>query len=131
MAETEIAPSEMDDIVLVATPARRNPVRDDFDAEIHLPATISKEFLSAALLWAVENKAEFGVFHEPQKIVIAFFGGEMPIHAFPMVRQALAYRPGGPRSRVLSRRRLRSTAEAASSAFDFLQGRNRSPDAPF
>lgn len=51
--------------------------REPFDGEIHLPATISKEFLSAALLWAIENKVEFGIFHEPDTIVIAyFFGGE-------------------------------------------------------
>ncbi|WP_041699184.1 hypothetical protein [Allorhizobium ampelinum] len=75
MTDIEITPAETDDIAAVATPAQRNPIRDGFDAEIHLPSTISKEFLSAALLWAIENKAEFGVFHDPQQIVFAFLGG--------------------------------------------------------
>ena len=50
--------------------------REPFDGEIHLPATISKEFLSTALLWAIETKVEFGVFHEPDTIVIAHFFGD-------------------------------------------------------
>jgi hypothetical protein len=50
--------------------------REPFDGEIHLPATISKEFLSTALLWAIENEVEFGIFREPDKIVIAYFYGD-------------------------------------------------------
>jgi hypothetical protein len=35
-----------------------------FDAEIHLPDDISREFLSAALLSAIDNKVDFGLFHD-------------------------------------------------------------------
>lgn len=51
-------------------------VREDFDAEVHLPANISREFLSAALLRAIENKVDLGLFHEANKIIIAHFGGD-------------------------------------------------------
>ncbi|WP_245269812.1 hypothetical protein M728_005364 (plasmid) [Ensifer sp. WSM1721] len=37
----------------------------NFDAEVHVPGDISREFLSAALLYAIDHKAEFGLFHEP------------------------------------------------------------------
>ncbi|WP_260684012.1 hypothetical protein [Rhizobium laguerreae] len=30
-------------------------LRGNFDAEVHLPADISREFLSAALLWAIDR----------------------------------------------------------------------------
>lgn len=49
----------------------RQGARAFFDVEVHLPANIDKAFLSAALLYAIENKVEFAVFHEPGKIVIA------------------------------------------------------------
>ncbi|MCA2380120.1 hypothetical protein ATU3C_25625 [Agrobacterium genomosp. 3 str. RTP8] len=49
-------------------------LRGNFDAEVHLPADISREFLSAALLWAIDNKVDFGLFHEAGKIIIAHFG---------------------------------------------------------
>ncbi|WP_246740166.1 hypothetical protein, partial [Rhizobium anhuiense] len=51
-------------------------LRRNFDAEVHLPADISREFLSAALLWAVDNKVDFGLFHEASEIIIAHFGGD-------------------------------------------------------
>ncbi|KEA03065.1 MULTISPECIES: hypothetical protein [Rhizobium/Agrobacterium group] len=51
-------------------------LRGNFDAEVHLPADISREFLSAALLWAIDNKVDFGLFHEGDKIIIAHFGGD-------------------------------------------------------
>jgi hypothetical protein len=51
-------------------------LRRNFDAEVHLPAEISREFLSAALLWAIENKVNFGVLHEADQIMIAHFGGD-------------------------------------------------------
>ncbi|MBY5503474.1 hypothetical protein HFO82_33445 [Rhizobium leguminosarum] len=51
-------------------------LRRIFDAEVHLPADISREFLSAALLWAVDNKVDFGLFHEASEIIIAHFGGD-------------------------------------------------------
>ncbi|MEX2697503.1 hypothetical protein [Rhizobium mongolense] len=51
-------------------------LRSSFDAEVHLPKEISREFLSAALLWAIDNKVDFGLFHEAGKIIIAHFGGD-------------------------------------------------------
>lgn len=51
-------------------------LRRNFDAEVQLPAEISREFLSAALLWATEKKVDFGLFHEADKIIIAHFGGD-------------------------------------------------------
>ncbi|MGZ2386008.1 hypothetical protein [Rhizobium brockwellii] len=51
-------------------------LRRNFDAEVHLPADISPEFLSAALLWAIGNKVDFGLFHEAGEIIIAHFGGD-------------------------------------------------------
>lgn len=51
-------------------------LRRHFDAEVHLPADISREFLSAALLWAIDNKVDFGLFHEADQIIIAHFGGD-------------------------------------------------------
>lgn len=51
-------------------------LRSSFDAEVHLPKEISREFLSAALLWAIDNKVDFGLFHEADKIIIAHFGGD-------------------------------------------------------
>ncbi|UIJ82365.1 hypothetical protein [Rhizobium leguminosarum] len=51
-------------------------LRGNFDAEVHLPADISREFLSAALFWAIGNKVDFGLFHEGDKIIIAHFGGD-------------------------------------------------------
>ncbi|WP_260684827.1 hypothetical protein, partial [Rhizobium laguerreae] len=51
-------------------------LRGNFDAEVHLPADISREFLSAALLWAIDNKVDFGLFHEADEIIIAHFGGD-------------------------------------------------------
>ncbi|MBY5378960.1 hypothetical protein [Rhizobium leguminosarum] len=51
-------------------------LRGNFDAEVHLPADISRAFLSAALLWAIENKVDFGLFHEAGKITISYFGGD-------------------------------------------------------
>ncbi|MBY3252201.1 hypothetical protein HFO14_28640 [Rhizobium laguerreae] len=51
-------------------------LRRNFDAEVHLPADISREFLSAALLWAIDNKVDFGLFHEAGRIIIAHFGGD-------------------------------------------------------
>ncbi|MBB4581557.1 hypothetical protein GGE45_003905 [Rhizobium aethiopicum] len=51
-------------------------LRGNFDAEVHLPADISREFLSTALLCAIENRVDFGLFHEAGKIVIAHFGGD-------------------------------------------------------
>ena len=51
-------------------------LRGSFDAEVHLPKEISREFLSAALLWAIDNKVDFGLFHEDDKIIIAHFGGD-------------------------------------------------------
>ncbi|QHW29314.1 hypothetical protein GYN07_34400 (plasmid) [Rhizobium leguminosarum bv. viciae 248] len=51
-------------------------LRRVFDAEVHLPADISREFLSAALLWAIDNKVDFALFHEAGKIIIAHFGGD-------------------------------------------------------
>lgn len=50
----------------------RQGARTFFDVEVHLPVGIDKAFLSAALLYAIENKVEFAVFHEPGKIVIAY-----------------------------------------------------------
>ncbi|NKL23566.1 hypothetical protein [Rhizobium leguminosarum] len=51
-------------------------LRRNFDAEVHLPADISREFLSAALLWAIDNKVDFGLFQEANEIIIAHFGGD-------------------------------------------------------
>ena len=51
-------------------------LRRNFDAEVHLPADISREFLSAALLRAIDNKVDFALFHEAGKIIIAHFGGD-------------------------------------------------------
>ncbi|PDS63012.1 hypothetical protein CO653_24335 [Rhizobium anhuiense] len=51
-------------------------LRRNFDAEVHLPADISHEFLSAALLWAIDNKVDFGLFQEADEIIIAHFGGD-------------------------------------------------------
>ncbi|GAJ95634.1 hypothetical protein [Rhizobium rhizogenes] len=51
-------------------------LRSSFDAEVHLPKEISREFLSAALLLAIDNKVDFGLFHEGDKIIIAHFGGD-------------------------------------------------------
>ncbi|MBY3258876.1 hypothetical protein HFO09_30220 [Rhizobium laguerreae] len=51
-------------------------LRGNFDAEVHLPADISREFLAAALLWAIDNKVDFGLFHEAGKIIIAHSGGD-------------------------------------------------------
>lgn len=51
-------------------------LRRQFDAEVHLPSGISQEFLSAALLFAIENKVDFGLFHEAGRIIIAHFGGD-------------------------------------------------------
>lgn len=51
-------------------------LRSSFDAEVHLPKEISREFLSTALLWAIDNKVDFGLFHEAGKIIIAHFGGD-------------------------------------------------------
>lgn len=51
-------------------------LRANFDAEVHLPAEISREFLSAALLWAIENKVDCGLFHGADEIIIAHFGGD-------------------------------------------------------
>jgi len=51
-------------------------LRRNFDAEVHLPADISREFLSAALLWAIDNKVDFGLFQEADEIIIAHFGGD-------------------------------------------------------
>ena len=51
-------------------------LRGSFDTAVHLPADISREFLSAALLWAIESKVDFGLFHEAGKIIIAHFGGD-------------------------------------------------------
>lgn len=51
-------------------------LRGTFDAEVHLPSDISCEFLSAALLCAIQNKVHFGLFHEGAKIIIAHFGGD-------------------------------------------------------
>ncbi|MGO7042125.1 hypothetical protein ACCS60_27635 [Rhizobium acaciae] len=76
MTKTQVNAVEANEITPVEKPYRRNSVREDFDAEVHLPAKISKEFLSAALLWAVKNEVEFGIFHEPNKIVISFLGGD-------------------------------------------------------
>lgn len=76
MTQSNTSRAELEDVAAVAEPLRGNPLREHFDGEVRLPATISKEFLSAALLFAIENNVEFGVFHEPKKIVIAFFGGD-------------------------------------------------------
>lgn len=51
-------------------------LRRNFDAEVHLPADISREFLSAALLWAIDNKVDFALFHEAGKIILAHLGGD-------------------------------------------------------
>lgn len=51
-------------------------LRRNFDAEVHLPADISREFLSAVLLWAIDNKVDFGLFHEADEIIIAHFGAD-------------------------------------------------------
>lgn len=51
-------------------------LRHNFDAEVHLPADIPREFLSAALLFAIENKVDFGLFHAVDRIIIAHFGGD-------------------------------------------------------
>ncbi|WP_244489901.1 MULTISPECIES: hypothetical protein [unclassified Rhizobium] len=51
-------------------------MRSSFDAEVHLPKEISREFLSASLLWAIDNMVDFRLFHEGDKIVIAHFGGD-------------------------------------------------------
>ena len=45
-------------------------LRGSFDAEVHLPTDISREFLSAALDWAIANKVDFGLFHEAGKIIL-------------------------------------------------------------
>lgn len=50
--------------------------RGYFDGEVHLPVTVSKEFLTKALQYLVEKKVEFGLFHDLNKIVIAHFGGD-------------------------------------------------------
>ncbi|MDH7804639.1 MULTISPECIES: hypothetical protein [unclassified Rhizobium] len=57
-------------------PDRLESLRGNFDAEVHLPADISREFLSAALLWAIDNKVDFALFHEADEIIIAHFGGD-------------------------------------------------------
>lgn len=54
----------------------RHPARDGFDGEIHLPESIDREFLSAALQYAIENKVEFGMFRDDGKIILAFNGGD-------------------------------------------------------
>ncbi|MBY3033632.1 hypothetical protein HF265_31875 [Rhizobium leguminosarum] len=51
-------------------------LRHNFDAEVHLPFDIPREFLSAALLFAIDNKVDFGLFHEADRIIIAYFGGD-------------------------------------------------------
>ncbi|WP_246798868.1 hypothetical protein [Rhizobium leguminosarum] len=51
-------------------------LRRNFDAEVYLPADIWRESLSAALLWASDNKVDFGLFHEGGAIIIAHFGGD-------------------------------------------------------
>ncbi len=69
-------------------------LRSSFDAEVHLPKEISREFLSASLLWAIDNMVDFRLFHEGDKIVIAHFGGdEIYPPTLPVVRQTMAYRP--------------------------------------
>lgn len=50
--------------------------REYFDGQVHLPATVSNEFLAEVLQHLVEKKVEFGLFHDPGSIVIAHFGGE-------------------------------------------------------
>ncbi|MGZ2384584.1 hypothetical protein [Rhizobium leguminosarum] len=51
-------------------------LRHNFDAEVHLPADIPREFLSAALLFAIDKKVDFGLFHQAERIIIAYFGGD-------------------------------------------------------
>lgn len=60
----------------ITQPKWLEALRRQFDAEVHLPADISREFLSAALLHAIDNKVDFGLFHEAGKIIIAYFGGD-------------------------------------------------------
>lgn len=43
-----------------------------WDAETHLPASLKPEFVSAALLHLVENKVEFVVRYEENRIVIGY-----------------------------------------------------------
>lgn len=51
-------------------------LREYFDGEVHLPTTVSKDFLTKALLHLVEKNVEFGLFHDPDTFVIAHFGGD-------------------------------------------------------
>ncbi|WP_064697389.1 hypothetical protein [Rhizobium aegyptiacum] len=51
-------------------------VREYFDGEVHLPATVSKEFLAEVLQHLIGKEVEFGLFHDPDRIVIAYFGGD-------------------------------------------------------
>lgn len=76
MTHPEISAPETDDFRRAGPPLRPNPLRPDFDAEVHLPADISRDFLAAALLHAIEKKVEFGIFHETNRIVISYFGGD-------------------------------------------------------
>lgn len=66
----------MDGEVSKLPPQRSENLCRNFDAEVHLPTDISPEFLSAALLWAIQNKVDFGLFHEADRIIIAHFGGD-------------------------------------------------------
>ncbi len=43
-----------------------------WDAEAHLPASLKPEFVAAALLHLAENKVEFGVRYEENRIVIGY-----------------------------------------------------------
>ncbi|WP_246763635.1 hypothetical protein [Rhizobium sp. 007] len=60
----------MDGEVSKPPPQRSENLCRNFDAEVHLPTDISPEFLSAALLWAIQNKVDFGLFHEADRIII-------------------------------------------------------------
>ncbi|WP_244563706.1 hypothetical protein [Ensifer aridi] len=53
-----------------------DPARAMFDAEIHLPASIDRQFLAVVLVAAAEKKVDFGLFHEEGKIIIAHYGGD-------------------------------------------------------
>ncbi len=55
----------------------REPKRAAWDAEVRLPTRATPEFISAALLHLIENKIEFGIFYEGDRVIISHeFGDE-------------------------------------------------------
>ena len=56
----------------------RDPKRAVWETAVHLPKRATPEFISAALLHLIENKIEFGIFYEGDKVVIAYEFGDDP-----------------------------------------------------